>query len=136
MWLKIHVDDHIRWHIVGCSELVTNQFIVKLCSFQKFFIHYLSLKSVNKSELNLIAWEFKLRPWEMHFDPKFSWIYSMIYIEHNFQTFLAPNLKLIRHSFLNFPIKFYTHFFLPKIKSKTKNQICYYLFIDWILGIE
>ena len=36
MWLKVHVDDLIKWHVVGCSELTTN----KLCPFFIMFLHF------------------------------------------------------------------------------------------------
>ena len=40
---KIHVDDLISCHVVGCSKLVTNWFVAKLCPIK--YAHYEIRKS-------------------------------------------------------------------------------------------
>ena len=49
MWLKVHVDDLISCHLMGCSKLVINWFVVKLYTsflakwyhiLQREFIYY------------------------------------------------------------------------------------------------
>jgi hypothetical protein len=47
---KLHVNDLISCHVVGCNKLVTNQVIVKLCPKQIPINYYLTLKKKKKNQ--------------------------------------------------------------------------------------
>ena len=51
---KIHVDDLISWHVIDCSKLVTNWFVVKLypkkISYKSSYIVFILEREEKKHE--------------------------------------------------------------------------------------
>ena len=57
---KIHIDDFISCHVVGCSKLATNQFVAKLCPEIYSHIGKLACKNFNQlSNLLLVLFSIK-----------------------------------------------------------------------------